>query len=104
AEPDQGLPRGRGGGADLNAAAHDTGAAGGRPLIGGQLGVALDEGDAVEPDTELFGGHLRDRGAQPGAEIDLAAIERDRAVFVDGDETVDLVGGVRPRRRGLRAL
>ena len=62
-------------------------------LVGSEPGIALDHRDPVDADAELLGGHLRNRDAQPLAEIDLARENRHRAVGIDGDEAVDL-GGV----------
>ena len=88
---DQRLARGRRGLPDLHAAALDAARAGGASLIGGEHGVALDIFYLVDADTEFLGGDLRDRDAQALAEIDLAAVERDGAVAVHREESVDLL-------------
>ncbi len=83
AKLDQRLARGRGGLADLHAAALDAVRAGGAALVGGERGVALDQLDALDRDAKLLGEDLAHGDAQPGAEIDLAAEQRDGAVAVD---------------------
>ena len=94
---DQRLARGGRGLPDLHAAALDAVRAGGPPLVGRERGVALDIFDLVDADAELLGGDLGDGDAQPLAEIDLAAEDGDRAVAVDGEEGIDLLGVEDPR-------
>jgi hypothetical protein len=89
-EREQGLARGRRRLPNLHAAAHDAGRAGGGPLVRRQRGIALDQLDLVEGDAEFFRRHLRNRRAQAGAEIDFAAVKRDRAIGIDAEESVDL--------------
>ena len=72
-------------------------------LVGRQRGIALDHRDPVDADAELFGGHLRNRDAQTLAEIDLARVNRHRAIGVDGDEAVDLAGVERLAERAVAA-
>ncbi len=74
------------------AVAADREAAPSDALIRGESGVALDDRDARHRHVELLGDDLRQRRAHAGAEIDLAGIDGDRAVTVDGEEAVDLVG------------
>ncbi len=87
---EQGIARGRRRVADLDAGGLHGEAAPGIALIGGEHGVAGDERDRLERHVELFGGHLRERGADAGAEIDLAGIHRDHPGLVDGEEGIDL--------------
>ncbi len=105
-EPDQRLACGGRRLPDLDAAAHDAAAAGGRALVGRQRGIALDHRDPLDADAELFGGHLRNRDAQALAEIDLARVNRHRAIGVDGDEAVDFAGveGLAERNVAARPL
>ena len=98
---DQRRARGRRRVADLHAAGLDGEAAPGRALVGRERGIALDDAHGVERHVELLGGHLRERGAHAGAEIDLAGIDRDAAARVDGEERVDLGDRQRPLRRRL---
>ena len=56
-----------------------------------QCRVAFDEGDRADVDAELFRGHLADRDAQALPQIDLAAVDRDAAVGMDGEKPVDVV-------------
>jgi hypothetical protein len=102
-ERDQRIARCRRGLPDLHAAAHDAAAAGGRPLVGCQRGVALDQHDALDADAKLLGGHLRNRDPQSLPEIDLPRIDRHRAVGVDRDEAVDVAGIERLPDRGVAA-
>ena len=88
--PDQCFARGRGRLPDLHAAAHDAAAASRRALIRRQRRVAFDHGDAIDGDTEFFGRHLANGDAQALAQIDLAAIERHRAVGMHGEKAVEL--------------
>ena len=99
-QPDQGLAGGGGGLADLHAALGHAGGAGGGALVGGQQGVALDQGDGLDGDAQLLGGHLGDGDAQALAQIDLAAIQGHPAIGADGQEAVDL-GGIHRLGGGL---
>ena len=104
-EPQQRAARRGGGAADLHAALRYAGAAGGRPLVGGQRRVALDQDDRVDADAELLGDELAQGDAQPGAEIDLAAIDGDGAVGMEREEAIDLApveALAERRRRGRR--
>ena len=83
---EQRAARGRRRLADLHAADLDREAAPGRALVGRQRGVALDDLDARERHVELVGGDLRERRRDAGAEIDLAGVDRDHAVGVDGED------------------
>ena len=97
-ELDQRLARGRRGLPDLHAAALDAVRAGGASLVGRERGVALDIFDLVDADAELLGRDLRNGDPQPLAEIDLAAEYGHRAVGVDGEEGIDLLGIEHARR------
>ena len=87
--------RGRGGQAELGAAAGDAVAAAGPALVGRERGVALDHRDALERDVELLARELAHRDAPAGAEIHPAHEDGDRAVAVHGQERVHRVGGER---------
>jgi hypothetical protein len=82
---------------DLHAANLDRQAAERDALIRRQQRVALDHVDARERHRELLGSDLRHRGANAGAEVDLARVHGHLAARVDGDEAIDLV-----ERDGLR--
>ena len=87
---------------DLDAADLDGEAAPGGALFGRQGRVALHHGDARERHVELFGCHLRQRGRHAGAQVDLAAVERDGAIGVDDEIGIDF--GQRDRLGGRRTL
>src|SRR5439155_7749424 len=91
-EREKRLPRGRRGLTDFRAAARESGAAAGSALIGTHSRVAVDDGDAIGGDAELFGRHLRDRNPQSGADIDLAGVHGHRSVWMDCEEAVDVAG------------
>ena len=74
----------------------------GQPLVGRRRGVAHHHLDPVERHVELFGGHLRKRGPRAGAEIDLAAEDRDAVVGADGEPRIDCFLGHRLRRAQRR--
>ena len=61
-----------------------------RALIGRERRVAFHQMNALDRQAEFLGGDLRESGAQSGAEIDLAGIDRHRAVCVDGNIGIDL--------------
>ena len=65
----------------------------GRALVGHDSGVAEHDDDARKGHVEFFGDDLAERGADAGAEIDMAVIGGDRAVGCDLDE------GLEARRR-----
>ena len=88
--PDQRLARGCGRLPNLHTATHDAAAASRRALIRCQRRIAFDHRDAIDGDTELFGRHLPNGDAQALAQIDLAAIERHRAVGMHGEKAVEL--------------
>lgn len=79
-----GLAQGQG--ADLEGRAGD-----GRALVRGSGGVAEDHPHLFEIDIQFVGDDLCQRGAYPGAEIDMTAERGDVAVGVQGDKTVDVV-------------
>ena len=54
-------------------------------LIRRHRGVALNEGDAVERHTELFGHELRLCGEQPLPELAFPGIRRDATVSANRD-------------------
>ena len=85
-EIDQGLACGCRRLADLHAAALDSGRTGCAALVGRERGVAFHEFNLVDADAKLFGGDLRNGNPQALAKIDLAAIQRDGAVAVDGEK------------------
>ena len=71
------------------------------PLFGQRAGVAVDQRDAPDRDAELLGGHLRDGDAHAGADVDLARVDGDAAVGMDGEEAVDFLDA-RVERRAWR--
>jgi len=78
--------------ADLHAAVLDGEAAEGDALVGSERGIALYDGDVGERNRQLLRRDLGHRGADAGAEIDLAGEDRDLALGIDGEEPVHLVG------------
>ncbi len=88
---DHRLARGRRGLAQLHAAAHHAGAAGGRALIRRERGVAFDQLDAIDTEIELLGDHLAHRDAVAGAEVDLAGVDDHAAVALEREECIDRV-------------
>ncbi len=74
-------------GSDLDRFARDR-----RALIGHQRRIAQHDDDARKGDVELFGDNLSERGADAGAEIDMAVIGGDRSVGGDPDEGLELDG------------
>ena len=70
----------------------------GRALIGRLRRVAKHHGDAVERDVEFFRHDLRQRGADAGAEIDMAVVSEHLPVGVDGDVDFEPGSGVVVRR------
>ena len=106
---DQKLPRLRRGlaqrhGRDLDGFAGDR-----RALIGDQRGIAEHDDDARKGHVEFFGDDLPERGANAGAEIDMAVIGGDRSVGGDPDEGLELDGldgrgGTNDGQRALRPV
>ena len=106
---DQKLPRLRRGlaqrhGRDLDRLARDR-----RALIGDQRGIAQHDDDARKGHVELLGDDLTERGADAGAEIDMAVIGGDRSVGGDPDEGLELDGldgrgGADDGQRALRPV
>ena len=104
---DQELPRLRGGlaqrhGRDLDRLAGDR-----RALVGHERGVAEHDDDARKGHVEFLGDDLPERGADAGAEIDMAVIGGDRSVGGDLDEGLELDGldgrgGTNDGQRALR--
>ena len=81
----------------------------GRALIGHARGIAEHHDDARKGHVEFFGDDLPERGADAGAEIDMAVEGGDRAVGGDLDEGLETAcragrGGANDRQRsGLRS-
>ena len=100
-EAQQFLSRARRGLADGGSSAGQPGAAARAAVVRTAAGVAVDERDARDRDAQLLGGHLRDGDAHPGADVDLARVDGDAAVRMDGEEAIDLlnVEGVRAAER-----
>ena len=104
---DQKLPRLRRGlaqrhGGDLDGFAGDR-----RALIGHERGIAEHDDDARKGYVEFLGDDLPERGANAGAEIDMAVIGGDRSVGGDPDEGLELDGldgrgGTNDGQRALR--
>jgi hypothetical protein len=90
AKIDERFSRRRGRLSDFGAAACETGASPGAALVRALSRVAVHNGDAVRGDAKFFGGHLCDRDADAGPDIHLAREDRDRAVRMDRQKTVDL--------------
>src|SRR3982075_4246286 len=88
---------------DLHAAALDAGRAGGSSLVRRERGIALDISDLVDTNAELLGRNLRDRDAQPLAEIDLAAVHGHGAVAIHGKKGIDFLG-IEPSWRAACSL
>ena len=76
---------------NFHAAAGEARAAACRSLIRRQRRVALNERHPVHGNVQLLGGHLTNRNPQPGAEVHLARIDRNRAIGVHGEEGIDLL-------------
>ena len=72
------------------ASAREAGAPASAAGVGASGRVSVDDRDAGDVDAKLFGGHLRNRDAHAGSDVYFARIDRDRAVGVDREETVDL--------------
>ena len=64
----------------------------GRALVGNKRGIAEHDDDARKGHVEFFGDDLPERGADAGAEIDMAVEGGDRAVGGDLDEGLELDG------------
>ena len=92
AEAHQRLAGSRCGLAQLHATLLDAVGAGGRALVRRQARVALDELDLLDRQAEFLSCDLREGRAQAGAEIDLAGIDGDRAVRMDREIGIDLLG------------
>src|SRR5262249_20470307 len=90
-ECDERRARGGGRAPDLHAAALNAIRSGGSSLIGRERGIALDIFDLIDADAELLAGYLAHSDAKSLAEIDFAAIQRHRAVAIDGKECVHCV-------------
>src|SRR5262249_27184469 len=90
-ERDERRARGGGRAPDLHAAALNAVRPGGSSLIGRERCIALDIFDLVDADAELLGGYLAHGNAKSLAEIDFAAVQRHRAVAIDGKECVHSV-------------
>ena len=106
AKSEQSLTRGGGGAAHARAPAREPGAAAGSALVRAQARVPVDDRDAPGRHAEFFGGHLRDRDPHARSDVDLAGVDRDGAVGVDGEEAVhfaeiERLPALAGRRRGL---
>ena len=60
-------------------------------MIGHERRIAFNDGDALDGHSELFGCHLAHGDAQAGAHVDLAGVNRDRAIRMKCEEAVDLM-------------
>ena len=85
--------------AQIHAGAGNAGCCAGAAHVDGAGSVAHDELHAVQRNVEFFGDHLRNRGAEPLAAVDLAVIGDDRAVLLDGDIGIELIGRQPAQRR-----
>ena len=74
-------------GGDLDRFAGDR-----RALVGHQRRIAKHDDDTGKGHVQLFGDDLPQRGADAGAEIDMAVIGGDRSVGGDPDEGLELDG------------
>ena len=75
------------------------------PILTVRAGIAHDDAHAFAGNVDFFGHHLGDRGVEPLPAVDLAVIGDDRAVGLDGDIGIELVGVERrPRRRAVRGV
>jgi hypothetical protein len=64
-------------------------AAGCPAIIGGELRVAHDHGDALEWHVERAGDDLGEGGPYPGAQLDFAGKKRNETVGVDRQPGID---------------
>src|SRR3982074_2963627 len=90
-EIDDCLAGGRRGLPDLHAAALDSGRAGGSSLVRRERGIALDISDLVDTNAKLLGRNLRDRDAQPLAEIAWSTASRLMGKTSYGKKGIDLL-------------
>ena len=89
---DQKLPRLRRGLAQRHGGDLDRFARNRRALIGDERGIAEHDDDARKGHVEFLRDDLPERGADAGAEIDMAVIGGDRSVGGDPDEGLELDG------------
>src|SRR5207237_4424738 len=69
-------------------ALRDSGAAACAALIGCECRVALNNVDSVHGNIEFFRDHLTHGDPQAGTDVDLACINGDRAIGMDGEEAI----------------
>ena len=79
----------------------DRGACDRRALVRRDRRAAEDHVDGVERGVELLGDDLRERGADAGAEVDMAVQRGDAAVVPHGDQRLVAFGGIGRHRRRL---
>ena len=92
-------PLAQGRGMELDRRAGDGGA-----LVGHERGVAEDDVDLRDGHVELLGDDLRERGAQTGAEIDVAAERGDTAVAPHREQRLVAFGRVGVHGRRLAGI
>ena len=90
---DQRRARGRGSPADFHAAARDRHATRSGTLIGREQRIAFDHGNALQRHVEFLGGNLHERCAHAGAQINLAGINRHRAIRPYSEKAIHLADG-----------
>ena len=76
---------------DLDSADLDRQAAPGRALIGCQGRIALDDGHGFERHVEFVRCDLGQGRQHARAKIDLAGVDGDHAICIDGEESIDLI-------------
>jgi hypothetical protein len=75
-----------------------------RPLVGRARRIAQNHGHAVEGDIEFLGDDLAKRGADAGAEIDMAVEGGDPAIAADDDEDLDRLGAILDDQQLVRTI
>ena len=77
-------------------------------IVGPWLGVRAvsprNHGHAVEGDIEFLGDDLAKRGADAGAEIDMAVEGGDPAIAADDDEDLDRLGAILDDQQLVRTI
>jgi hypothetical protein len=91
AEREKRLSRGGRCPADPCTAGREAGAAAGTALIGADARIPIDDRNTVGRNGEFFSRHLRHRDAEAGPDIDLAGVDGDGPVCVNGKEAVNVV-------------